>query len=183
MTELKQGQKVRVLFARNGYNAEEGDVLTIIRPTPDGDGDMAAEDANGKWRYISPEQVEAVGPQWSDVEAFDKVTFRIRHLDPVGDETRMAYDVDGTPNVLGVSTRSLLIERIWELLSIEKPKPQPPTTPGSHVTVPFSTPSRVNHLFLLDSGKWASQTGLAFWPAEDVASKDFTVVHDAGATS
>jgi hypothetical protein len=49
--------------------------------------------------------------------------------------------------------------------------------------VPWNGESGVNHLFLLDSGKWSSQTGLAFWPAEDVASRGFTVIHDAGAES
>lgn len=133
----------------------------------------------------SPENFELVHerPKWSDVEPGDKVTFRVQET---GEEFTTTATVGASRRaaILGLRLGLGLPSNRWELLSVEKPKPQPPTTPGSHVTVPHPYwESGINHLFLLDSGKWASQTGRAFWPAEDVASKDFTVIHDAGAQS
>lgn len=121
---------------------------------------------------------------WRDIEVGDEVTVRLKKT---GEEfTTTAYrDVDRPSGVgiLGFGRDAYDTPEVFDLLSIEKPKPAPPTTPGSLVTVENSIwESGINHLFLMDDGKWSSQAVGAHWLAEDVASKGFTVIYDAGNT-
>jgi hypothetical protein len=121
-------------------------------------------------------------PQWAGVAEGDTIAVRYKKTgQEFTTEAHETFDRFNGPEFLGHDINSKHVREAWELLSIEKPKPQPPTAPGSHVTVPFpGWESGINHLFLLDSGKWLSQTGAGYWPPEDVASKNFTVIHDAG---
>lgn len=195
MHEFKAGQEVRVKIEElRDYKVKvpEGTVGTfdhydlgnrwgLVRfPGYVGDGpDGLVKTWDKELEAVQP------GPQWSDVEVGDKVKVRLKATGQEVDTEAYHEPPEGTDyvRVLGYTTHAMGPAK-YELLSIEKPKPQPPTTPGSHVTVPHPYwESGINHLFLLDDGKWASQTGLAFWAAEDVASKDFTVIHDAGASS
>lgn len=186
MTEFKEGQKVRRIKGVPHVGMKVGDVGTVESVIASGANLIIKEFQQPGWSHAA-ENFEPVPvgserqelKKWSDVEVGDKVTFRVD--DTEEEHTATAYRARGCVRVLGFQVDGPPVGFL-ALLSIEKPKPQLPTTPGSHVTVPFpGWESGINHLFLLDSGKWASQTGLAFWAAEDVASKDFTVIHDAGA--
>jgi hypothetical protein len=187
--EFKAGDKVRYTAEFNGahtHNVKQGDVREVARISSAGHVLLVPEpgDTHGPRYAFAPRSFEPV-PSWSDIEVGDKVTVRIQRS---GEElTTTAYADDemlSGVGLLGEGRNSYRLDGAFDLLSIEKPKPAPPTTPGSHVTVPYlAWESSVNHLFLLDGGKWFSQAGRAYWPAEDVASKDFTVIHDAGAES
>lgn len=194
-TTFKKGDKIRATRRTeswSGVRIEKGEELIVGTSVRTGtpyraSGELVAGTPDQTRAYVvDPLHFEPVAeaPQWSDVAPGDTIVIRVKKT---GEEvTTKAYahlDFISGVGVLAFGRDSADFQDKFELVKVEKPKPQPPTTPGSHVTVPFQWESGVNHLFLLDSGKWASQTGLAFWPPEDVASKDFTVIHDAGKDS
>lgn len=193
MAKLKRGDKVTVregATSVTGHKRDPREVRTVLNPNWDSGHLVYLNTVSGRrGNLYRPEDVIPFvqGPQWSDVEPGDKVTIRVRdtgeELTTTATHRSDAYgQAYNRASVLGLAPGLGLPSNRWELVSIKKPKPQPPTTPGSHVTVPFpGWESGINHLFLLESGEWLSQTGGGYWPAEDVASKDFTVIHDAGA--
>lgn len=189
---LKPGDKVRYVddyHPAHRHNVKKGDVREvaevthaghiILTPVPGDTMHPRYTFGQGSFELV-PE-----GPQWSDVEPGDRVKVRLKATGQELDTEAYHELPEGTDyvRVLGYTTHAMGPTK-YELLSIEKPKPQPPTTPGSHVTIPFpGWESGINHLFLLDSGKWLSQTGAGYWSADRVAEKDFTVIHDAGVQS
>jgi hypothetical protein len=186
--KFKAGDPVRFTAEPHpacSHNVKQGDVREVARISSAGHVLLVPEpgDTHGP-RYTFAASSFAPVPDWSDIAVGDKVTFRFNRT---GEE----FTTEAYGRLYGIAFLGWDVEdEPWveneglTLLSIEKPKRIPPTTPGSHITVPFlAWESGVNHLFLLDSGRWSSQTGRAFWLAEDVASKDFTVIHDAGAES
>jgi hypothetical protein len=135
---------------------------------------------------FSPGGFERAEPQWVDIAPGDKVTFKFNRTGEVF--VTEAYDFQGEVSFLswraGCMDEPLKEdEKGLTLLSVEKPAPSCPTTPGSHVTVSWpGWESGANHLFLWDNGEWHSQTGARFG-ADPALHEGFTILHDAGAES
>lgn len=162
-------------------------VLRLLRPAHTlGVNTVAGHDkAPDNAEYlVDPADFEPVPvPKWSDVEPGDKVVFRVRET---GEEFTTTATQSGDPHraaIMGLRLGLGLPSNRWEVVSIEKPKPKPPTTPGSHITVPWDWDSGVNHLFLKDDGRWMSQTGNDWSAMAASELTDFTVIHDAGEAS
>lgn len=187
MTNYTKGQKVRataevenLTWSAPSRRVYQGDIGVYVSRT----SYHVVDFPQRKSVYLEDAEIEPYveAPKWVDVEAFDTVTFRTRDA-VAGEETRTAYDTAGTPTVLGISTKSFVIDEAWELLSIEKPKPMPPTTSGSLVRLPWdSWESGWNYLLLMSNGIWESQSGQASWSSDSVRNfkHGFEVVHDAG---
>lgn len=129
---------------------------------------------------------ETKKPEWSDVMPGDTVVFRDI---PTGAEyTAMATarGVDRSALVLGTYAGSVLTATTRELLSIQKPQPQPPTTPGSVILIHSASRAWPHGLPLLRqyTGRWVGQNGQS-WSDAEVAYANggtFEVLHDAGNT-
>lgn len=196
---LKPGDKVRYVddyHPAHSHNVKKGDVREVaevthvghITLTPVPGDTMHPRYTFGQGSFeLVPE-----GPKWSDVEPGDKVTIRVRdtgeELTTTATHRSDAYgQAYNRASVLGLAPGLGLPSNRWELVSIEKPKPQPPTTPGSVVLVHSSSRAWPNGLPLLrqHTGRWIGQNGQS-WSDHDVAYANggtFTVIHDAGAQS
>lgn len=188
MKEFKKGDRVRRVFNPSGEMAV-GTEATVRSARQDG---YLTFDKGGALFHSSNFALAptASGPQWSDVEAGDRVTFRVQETGEeitttatVGDSRRAA--------TLGLRLGLGLPANRWELLSIEKPKPLPPQTPGSVVFKPTPQAGRANNgrgfalLRMQDSGPspWITDSGNR-WGDHSVQTAygaGFEVIHDAGA--
>ena len=131
--------------------------------------------------YVEPK------PEWEALAIGDKVKVRLKHT---GEEFEtVAYRQDPASNyvrVLGYVTSAGLLRQRFELLDVTAPvppKPLPPTTPGSVISVEWPAwESGRNHLFLRESGLWQTEgKGTGFWKPEDIQARGFELHYDAGA--
>lgn len=190
--KFKKGQTVRRVSLGSyhmgmggflGVNASErmnvGDTDKVVE-TELGISGLALERFGGGHAPEHFELVEEeVKPRWGNVEPGDVVEVR---LTDTGEEfTAKAYHERYAVRVMALDTRASIINR-FELLSITKPKRQPPTTPGSHVRVRWPEwEAGWVHLFLKESGKWVG-TLRNEWSHEQLQTtgRDWEVIYDAG---
>lgn len=199
MTEFNEGQKIRAARPTDtwgGVSLKHGDVLVVgnnrgRQNVGDGYSLVAGPSADNASAYLvdpSDFRVALDGPQWSDVEPGDKVT--TRH-ELTGDEvvlTAFANPSSGSVMVLDSFTAHKGTQTIQglELLSIEKPKPLPPQTPGSVVrkVVTFGDGFTLFRLSNYYGDKpWVTDNGNR-WNDEAVQTSygtGFEVIYDAGA--
>lgn len=199
MTNFKEGDTV--VLNEKYMDLPEGAGGTITDTAPDlydtdlvkvaFEGDRVRSVYSGRLRLAADE------PKWSDVEAGDAVTFEDL---PSGEKVKVkATSRGGGVLVLGAYTDSMLTQDTRRLISIEKPKPVPPQTPGSVIMIlhpeghekgnrpvdsfpmfrlrfPAPGPDGVDR-------EWISDRG-TYWSDESVRNgyggAGFRVLHDAG---
>jgi hypothetical protein len=189
--KFEKGDKVEAVKVDHRSTLVAGEVYTVasVRPRQWSASDewgshIVRLEGKGQEPFYEGRFRPAVtAPQWSDVEAGDRVTFRVKETGEQFATTATVGD-PRRPAVLGLRLGLGLPSNRWELLSIEKPKPKPPTTPGSVVLIHSGSVAWPNGLPLLrqGNGRWIGQ-GNQSWSDTDVAYANggtFEVIHDAG---
>lgn len=190
MTEFKKGDRVRRTKAGRGvYRAVfEGSEWTV-RSSRGRTGLVEGCPLSVEWKNF--ELVEPASPKWSDVEPGDKVKVRLKATGQEVDAEAYHEQPDsaGYVRVLGYTTHGMGPAK-YDLLSIEKPKPLPPQTPGSVIfkLTPRAEKANNGRGFALlrqthdAAAPWIGSIG-QHWTDEDVQALDgggFEVLYDAG---
>lgn len=172
MQTFKKGDTVKVV----SYPVDDGSspVEQTGKIVDLDDSGYIRVDLPGPRKLFRPEELELAKDElsWENVEAGDVVTIRVR---TTGQEiTAVATTDNKTTRVLGLGLNTASPAAAWKLLKIEKPKPLPPTTPGSLVR----PNGRDFVLFLRTSFYWVTPSGTG-WNMSDLQEEGFEVIYDA----
>lgn len=193
-------QAVRDTRSKYGHDFKKGDRARVSVPFyRHGDPDytlglrfatVTDPDSEVVTWYAEQDDFELVpeGPQWSDVEPGDKVTFRVRET---GEEFTTAATQSGDPHraaIMGLRLGLGLPSNRWEVVSIEKPRPPFPTAAHSVILAKVTNGDTRTLSLFHDHGDnphgpvnvWMAQLVVGGGAYSDDDIVRFDVLYDAG---